>query len=362
MPKVTVHKHKVADGYRWVVSRFISGKRKRSFYDSKSLAESEAKRIAEEFQQCGTAWINLSPRDQSDLMRLYQLAKERNLNLQELLNRAASGPVVSRVTLSKAIGELIEIKSKSGRSPKYVKGLQLVLEQFSKDRESVEIAGVTLANVEAFLDSKNLASRSTLRSRLSTLFKFAVRRGYRIDNPCAALEPVRVTKPPPRIFTIAEVESCLKWLTTHRKHVLPWFVLSTFCGLRPEEAEKTTAADIDFREGFIRVEAQTTKVRQRRVVYPKVEVMAMLKRLPAVKALNPQRRRRAIRALREHLGWKVWPKDITRHTAASYWLADSQSAAAVAESLGHSETVLKRNYKALVTKEQSRKFWSLAQT
>lgn len=109
------------------------------------------------------------------------------------------------------------------------------------------------------------------------------------------------------------------------------------------------------------MEAQTSKVRQCRPVYPKPEAMALLKavlpkgRLP----LHPQSRRRAIRGLREALGWKVWPKDITRHTAASMWLADCQSTAAVARSLGNSESILLRDYAALVTKEQAAKFWNM---
>lgn len=165
-----------------------------------------------------------------------------------------------------------------------------------------------------------------------------------------------VARKPPQVFSVAVVRSCLKWLRSSRPKVLAWFVLSTFCGLRPEEAEKTTAADIHFGEGFIKVEAQTTKVRQRRVVYPKAEAMALLKSCK-VKPVTAQNRRRAIRALREHLNWKAWPKDITRHTAASYWLADCESTASVAKSLGNSESILLKHYAAVVTREQAKEFW-----
>jgi hypothetical protein len=64
--------------------------------------------------------------------------------------------------------------------------------------------------------------------------------------------------------------------------------------------------------------------------------------------------------LRHALGFKVWPKDITRHTAASYWLASDGSAAHVSEMLGNSERILKRHYKALVTREQAKEFWEMA--
>jgi len=66
--------------------------------------------------------------------------------------------------------------------------------------------------------------------------------------------------------------------------------------------------------------------------------------------------RKALRAL---LGWPVWKKDVTRHTAASMWLAHEASAAKVATALGHSESVLRKNYMALVTQEQAKTFWAL---
>jgi integrase len=50
---------------------------------------------------------------------------------------------------------------------------------------------------------------------------------------------------------------------------------------------------------------------------------------------------------------------VTRHTAASYWLAETGSTTQVAEALGHSEDVLRRNYMALVTKAEAQEFWQL---
>lgn len=75
--------------------------------------------------------------------------------------------------------------------------------------------------------------------------------------------------------------------------------------------------------------------------------------------IDPQRRRRVIRRLRQVLGFDKWPKDITRHSAASYWLADTNNAAHVADMLGNSEKTLKAHYKAVVTREQSREFFNI---
>jgi integrase len=319
--KITLHQH-IKRGERiWVVGRFIDGKRKRSSFGSKDEAENY---------------------------------------IADLKSGVTPTPVVSSSpTLGRVITELQAAKLAAGRDRGYVKTIGSILGGFANGRTEARFADVTLRDVEQWLDTNTLASRSTLRAHLSGLFKFGIRRGYRLDNPCSRLEPITYHKPPPKVFTVAEFAKALKWVRNECPALLPWFVLSACCGLRPEEAEKTRRADINFSEGWVRIEKQTTKVRQRRIVYPRKEAMKLLRkslrggRLP----ITSITRRRAIIRLREHLGWRVWPKDITRHTAASYWLCVARSAGEVAENLGNSERVLKRDYKALVTREQARLFW-----
>jgi integrase len=62
--------------------------------------------------------------------------------------------------------------------------------------------------------------------------------------------------------------------------------------------------------------------------------------------------------LRGALGFKVWPKDITRHTAASYWLAgEGETVKHVAKMLGHSESICESRYKAVKTQKEAEEFW-----
>jgi len=363
--KVTLSRETVRGKPQWVVSRGEGGKRKRRFFASKELALAEVADIKERLKLYGETWTSLPAPDRARLIDAYAAATEKGLDLVALIENAEKPAVIPDApALTKAIEEMIAAKAKAGRSEDYVSSLDQLLTQFARGREGSTIDEVGLADVEAFLDSKCIQSRSTIRARLSTLFKFAIRRGWRADNPCARLEPITVTKPPPMVFTVEQCEKCLEWLRLNPR-AGAWFVLSACCGLRPEEAEKTRPEDIHQMEGWIRVEAQTTKVRQRRVVYPRPEAMALL--ALAVKSgadlpLAPQPRRRTIRELRKVVGWLKWPKDVTRHTAASYWLAAGAGAADLAESLGHSEMVLRRHYKALVTHEEAARFWALVES
>lgn len=368
--KVSVKKHSVRGEKKWVVCYRENGKRKRLFYDTESAAEAEAASVRFGKADAGSQFKSMTPAEKETMVSAWLDAKERGVN--PVLALSGAQPVASTnggPKLVSVIDELIDAKEKSGRSEKYTDQLRIIYNQFQRGRESMAVGKIGLVEIEAFLDSKSLANRSTLRSRLSTLFKFSIRRGYRPDNPCERLESITYHKPTPQVFSPDQFKAATKWLLKSAPHGLSWFALSTVCGLRPEEAEKTEEKrDINFKEGFVKVEAQTTKVRQRRVVYPKPEAMKYLKwaieqggRLP----LHPESRQRMMQGsedkprLREALGFKVWPKDITRHTAASYWLASDGSAAHVSDMLGNSEGILKRDYKALVTKVEAKKFWKL---
>lgn len=345
----------------WRVRRWENGKPRRTFFPTQDSANAEACRLRGELSSASKVWFALKEEQRLSLITAYECAQNNGVDLCA----AAASPAARNSPgpkLSTVITELLEAKRKAGRDEGYVKNLEIILNQFAVGRQSIPVNRLDVSEVEAFLDAKTLASRSTLRARLSSLFKFAIRRGYRMDNPCARLEPVTYHKPPPTTFTPEQVGKALRWLKTNEPAGLAWFVLSTHCGLRPEEGEKTNPKrDLNFKERLIRVEAQTTKVRQRRVVYPRKEALRLLRwalknggELP----LSPQKRKRILQKLRAVLGFKEWPRDITRHTAASYWLPLSTTAH-VAEMLGHSEKVCKKDYKAVKTINEAKEFWRI---
>lgn len=361
---------------KWQLDYEKDGKRHRPCYPSKDIAEHERSRLATGRTSAKAVWAMLKQPEKDRIILAHQKAANSGHNLADLLER--SHEIQPRVgpSLSAVVSELIKAKTNAGRSGRYTDNLQIIYNKFSHGRQSYKIDALTLADVERFLDSNNIASRSTLRSRLSTLFKFAIRRGYRKDNPCDGLEVVTIARNPPAVFTTKQFKQAIQWLDASARNGLVWFVLSTVCGLRPEEAEKTTAADINFKEGFVRVEAQTTKIRRRRVVYPKAEAVKLLRwsvkrgRLP----LDPQTRKRILSGslwkskdgpkrrpgLRHALGFPVWPKDITRHTAASYWLAgEGETVKHVSKMLGHSEAVCESRYKAVRTQKEAEEFWKV---
>lgn len=352
---------------RWLVNRIENGKRRRTIFTTRAEADAEASRLRAQLESSGQIWVSLPASTRDQLVRFHQACATRRIDFWELLRAYDARRLEAHAdspSLKSVIDELISTKRSAGRSPRYTDSLELVLESFAKGRESLPIASIELADVELWLEGKNTAGRSTYKSRLSTLFSFGVRRRYRRDNPCDGIEAPSVRPFSPAIFTVRQTAVCLATLRRRYPRGLAWFVLSTLCGLRPEEAERTTWDAIELKSDppHVRVEAQTSKIRQRRIVTPLPMAITWLniaQDLGSELPLTRQVRRRTLRRLRDALGWQAWPKDVTRHTAASYWLAVEESPTNVAEQLGHSVAQLKTHYRALVTRSDAQRFWKL---
>jgi len=358
--RITISKIKVRGRGRWRVRWHEQGKVKRAHFPSLDSAQARASELRAESLGVMQLLATIPSREQEKLVTLYHEAQRRGVDLMAFLNggevQASSSPALSAV-----IDEMIAAKIKAGRAALYCQALRNVLAEFARGQELMPIHKLGQPEIENYLNSKNLVSRSNYRIRLCTLFNFAIRRGYIIKSPTLQLETITVVRPEPSVFTLDETKRLLKWLLKNPR-ALGWFCLSTFAGLRPEEAEKTTWADVNFEEKWIRVQAQTSKMRQRRIVYPKPLVFDWLRTARANGAALPVTktvRCNSLESLRDVVGWPEWKKDVTRHTAASMWLADCGSSETVTHALGHSENILHGRYKALVTKKDAEKFWQL---
>jgi len=360
---VTVSPVTIRGVKRWRVRYHENGRVKRAHFSARDTADSHAAKLRSEAVGARKRLATLPQSRLDQLVLLNDEAERRGVDLLTLLTllQSAEGKPAGP-TLKAVIAELNTVWTKGGRDETYVNQLDGILNDFCDSCPAdLPINKGGLAEVEQFLNTKNLVSRGGYRTRLSTLLNFAIRRGYVTNNPCQRLEPIRVTRPAPHIFTPDEVATCATWLQKHPK-TLGHFVLSTFAGLRPEEAAKTTWNEINFEEQWIRVEAQTTKVRQRRVVYPPKMAFAWLraaKETGAKLTTSRATRNRVHKRLCKLLGWSRWKKDVTRHSAASYWLSNTGEAAAIATALGHSEKILRKNYMGLCTRVEAEKFWAL---
>lgn len=335
------------------------GKRRRLYFGTLKEANDALRDAKKESAAVGRRWAYLAPEKRAAVIGVLAEVEAAGLTLQQVWDGYRKAPTVAEEkSIANAIAELAKAKRIKNLRDGYIDNLESYLTRWSRGQEARPISAVTLAEVERYLDSLTKASRPTGINRLSTLFSFAVRKGWRTENPCDRIEKPRTDDGKREIFTIDEATKALKFCLAELKQFIPWLVLGTFGGIRPEEADKIEWKHIDLDRGVIRLDASVTKVRRCRTLHLKPVAVQWL-RLGGTLPLKHVTRKRYQHKVRTALGWTVWKKDVTRHSAASYWCASDQNYAKVAAELGTSEKMLRAHYVDAVHDDEAAKFWNL---
>lgn len=266
------------------------------------------------------------------------------------------------VSLSKAISDCIDAKRFANLRPVYVLELERYLGKFRLHFGDRPIASMKAAEIEAWLNRPEWAAgtRATGINRLSALFSFALRKGYVESNPIDRIERVRLEYRPPRILSPDDAEKLLAMALLFTPDMLGHVILGMFAGIRPGELGKLTYADVDLVRGIVRIDAATSKVRRRRFVELEPKALHWLKlHVVCEGPVTPRQKRRKLRRLAAAMGWDCWPKDVLRHTCASFMMAKFRDAGLVADKLGNSPSILLRHYRQLVSAEASAEFWRI---
>jgi integrase len=263
---------------------------------------------------------------------------------------------VTAPPLSQVIAEVIASKVTANRRECYVKSLRVYLNSFAKGRESKPLADVEVWEIELWLSKYAGAyTRQTWLNRISTLFSFAVRRGYIAANPCDRIERITVDMKPPVILSPEQAQRLLDITPPHCK---PYLVLGLFAGIRPEEIMRLDWSCIDLETKTVKVDGKT---RRRRIVPLEPKAVALLSAcLGKAGRVSPSAStvRRFKRRVRAALGFTRWPQDLLRHTAASYLLALHGDAGKVAMRLGNSSSILLTHYHEPVKQADCERFWT----
>ena len=262
-------------------------------------------------------------------------------------------------SVATVIKQLIAAKTAGNLRSVYLKSLEYYLNRFASGREQKPLADFTTAEVEAWLNQFDSAgSRQTWLNRISGLFGFAVRREIIAKNPCTKIERIRVDCLPPSIFSPEQVDLML---ATVPENCRAYLVLGMFAGIRPDEILGIDWSEIDLATKTVRV--NKTKTRLRRIVplHPRATALLSACRVQAG-PVSPgnQTIRRFKRDARIRLGLSAWPKDVLRHTAASYLLALHGDVGRVAMMLGNSPNILLTHYHEPVNASNCALFWKTA--
>lgn len=264
-------------------------------------------------------------------------------------------------TTKQVADEVVASKCAANRREEYTDSLAYYLSVFIKRWETRPLEQITSTEIETRLHeiagNQSDNSRQTWFNRVNTMFAYAKRRGIIKENPVDRLERISVDRKDPLILTVEQSRLLLATCPTVCK---PYLVLGLFAGIRPGgELMKLTWEHINLETGTVAI--NFPKVRKhRRVVHLEPIAIELLKAHPVKSGLVAPSKstvRRWKRKARKTIGYKKWPQDILRHTAASFLIALHDDAAKVARLLGNSPHILLTHYVVPVTKEDCLKFW-----
>jgi integrase len=263
------------------------------------------------------------------------------------------------VTVAEAVNEFLRAKARAQCSDRYLRTLRVSLQSFARGRFSVPLGGVTVPDVEKWVQSQNWAARTQhgYCADVRTLYNFCIRRGLVNFNPAAAVELPKKDEAPISLHTPEQVRTVLEFARERDLNLCRSLAVRYFCGLRSAEMERISETEI--KAEFVEVTAAKAKTRRRRLVpiLPNLKAWLQLGGQLPLHDIN-NRMRWFTDALRKKHGID-WPHNVTRHSWCSYHLAQFRNAGETALQAGHSEQMLFQHYRELVTPDQAREFWNI---
>lgn len=363
---------------RWIADGGTrAGKRRRLRFGSKKAAEKQLATWAAEDKAVGNVWLTLPAKGQAETLAVLEEIAAAGLTPREVwegfkVSEEGKAAIIP-APLGDAIEAALEEKRAANRRRKYLVELECAWNQFASGRKTVGVHEIGAQEVKAWIYAgETSGTRDTRRSRLNTFFKWAVKQRHARRNPVEAVEKISIEYGIPEVFTAAECKRLMEAAWKVDRGTVGELALMLFAGIRPAEVQRINAADVDLKQGRVRVEAAAAKLRERRIVELEDTALAWIKAATASlrKAGNKEarhgfvsigknRRRRLAKVRKEAKLLRAWPHDVLRHTAASH-LFLKLGAAETARQLGNSESVLLRHYRDVVTPEETQAFWKIA--
>jgi len=385
--------------------------RKRKTFRSLEEAETAAEQARIQDKNFGSTAFSIPEPLRREALAAARVLKPFEATLLEAAKFYADH--LSRVNKSEAVAkvikEILASKEHDNLRPRYLSDLRARLNRFAESFGERKIAELTAGDIDAWLRGlhRSPLTRNTFRLRLSTLFGYAISRGWCQTNPISDVKKVKPSSSPIEILTPEEFNRVLEVASDE---TLPYWLLGGFAGLRRAEIERLEWKDIHFdlakyrafiqvaasgdkekiakaekewrKSALVEVPALKAKTASRRFVQIRDNLAAWLERyIGRTGKVCPPNLRKLLESDRTNTGiWigpesdeqeedkierptgklKPWPSNGLRHSFASYHLAQFENAALLALELGHtSQDLIFRHYRELVKPDVAAKYWGI---
>ena len=375
-----------------VLSRLYSGRRRSKYYPLDQLREANDYARAQEraIQLDGTSWSEAEKVAMRDWREWVNAERAAGRNVPALLQvlQAAVRTIEKRrqaATVEQGIATYLA-EAEARMKPTRLALVRSTLAKFAAnlpaaDMSLAEVGEDAIRNALAFMVSNNAAqsTRAHYLNIISAMFARAVERGLCKQNPAKLLlrtmggTDTKGTQP--TFLQVDEVQALLHAAAQHKdKAEALHFVIGLLTGIRSAERCRLQWQDIRLDEPrpYINLPATKAKTKRARQVFihgSHVQIIRSFiprRHLPGSlimggHANEKAQKERAIavqNALAKAAGVTL-PRNVLRHTAASYLCAYLESMSAAALNLGHSEQMLITHYRALVPHAEAVRFFSL---
>jgi integrase len=349
--KVRSYRNKAQPHLQFVVNFKRNGKRARSFFENKKVAQTFAqlknneRAIGETEGAKQLAAFGKTVADAIEFYLPYLKASNRTCTFAEL------------------VAELLPAKAADGASARYLTDLRCRLGQFASGFGDRLVSEIQVHEIDRWLRDLNVSpvTRNNSRRVLCIAFSFALKRNYCVDNPAAKTAKAKEIEGTVGILSVPETAGLLEAADAE---FVPFIAIGAFAGLRRAELERLDWSEIDLESGLITVQAVKAKSARRRFV----KIHANLAKWLAPYAVHrgmvtPGNCRKMLEATRAAAGITEWPSNALRHSFASYHLAHWSDAAALALELGHTDAGLVfQHYRQIVKPKEAEKYWNLVPT
>ena len=360
---VRQYRHSSTHPYYLDLRAFNQG---RKFFKTKAEAEAERLRQVTLRERGGREAVGLPLNELSAIVEARHKLAKHGKSIDDAANFYLDHLERIRrchVTVDQLAREVLGAKEKDGHAPMYLADLRKRLNRFARDFGPKPIAAITVEELDDWLRNLDCApkTRANFRANIGVLFSYAERRRMIDANPVKRTTAPKLIDKAPEIFSVDELSSLLNAAIITAPDVLPMLAIGAFAGLRESEIKRLDWQEVNLQRGYIEVKAEKAKTAKRRIVRIQPNLARWLAPYSALTgAVVPVNSRKKLETVRKAAGLQRWSRNGLRHSFASYRLAATNNAAAVAAELGHSTSqMLYSTYRELVLPEEAERYWNI---
>ncbi len=355
----------------WVVEagRRVTGRgRQRHYFNSQAEAKTYGQRLQADRLRFGWEAFRLTMAQRVEAARCFERLAQAGLTLTEAVDDYLSRQASPGATL--LMSELADkfllsrraINCRPRSITEYRSHMRIIVRGFGM----LPVASVATRQLSEWLAASQWSprTRKNYLTTLTTLFNFAIKQGYRDDNPAASIDRPRWDEAEVRILTVPQAKNLLAAAMAKDPPMLPALAIGLFAGLRRSEIFSLQWGEIEWEHKVIKVRSSSAKSRRHRLVAMAENLVAWLKpfrrsagRVCPVKYIDGLSER--LRPLAAAAGIAPWPANVLRHSFGSYFMGKTRDEKLTTAEMGNSPDVLMHHYRALVHQTEVEAYWAI---